>query len=800
MAKTFKLFNSSFLLLFISVGYRLIAQPGTATDIRTLLDEYCMNFPWEEIYIHSDRNMYIAGEELWFSGYVVDKHSGQLSSRSKIAYVELLNPDNVPVIQKRLLINEGICPGNAHLPDTLTSGTYTLRIYTNRMKNFLPENALMKDITIINLFRNKGFRGKIIYGKHLPAGLNIEFHPEGGILLNDVQCKIAVRICDEYQKGISYEGVVLNSSGDSVASFRTDKYGLASFEMTPLPGNSYYVLHNGTFTYLPQALDEGCTLKADYLGKKQVTITIFRKGTSYSSDNQEYSLLIHSNGNIGYSESFRITGNSKAIIISKQGLPRGVNQITLFSHDLKPLCERMIYIGTTDASDDLEIKVSDRYRRRDKVTIDIDHPKNCNASILKSGLSISVIPVSYQISSREFKDYLDFGTQYGYLPWRETANQNGKADEKDYDNFLIGAKSQWIQWIEVFTENEASLSFNMEEDLHFLSGIVKQNGTILSGTENSLTLTIPGKIASYYHARINNEGYFSFPLPVDQILKNLVIQPGSRQENFSLEIQSSFSRNLPLSSSFKDSVPMVLSGIFSDIGARYQVNKIFEASVKKDAEPGQTISVPAKRFYGKPEIELIMDDYIKLPVMQEVFFELIPGVRLRERRSGYEMKILNPLTENYYNEPATVMIDGVIINDLTTLVTLDPDLVEKIDVITTPYLTGDFIHNGIVHVITRSGKFNNLSLPDDAVNLPYRVTEPVPFFSSPDYSNPVTKQSRVPDFRNTLYWNPSVKPDKDGKISVAFWTSDLQGDYVIDIHGITSEGKPVSIKKVITVY
>ena len=29
------------------------------------------------------------------------------------------------------------------------------------------------------------------------------------------------------------------------------------------------------------------------------------------------------------------------------------------------------------------------------------------------------------------------------------------------------------------------------------------------------------------------------------------------------------------------------------------------------------------RFYGKPDIELIMADYIKLPVMNEVFFELV---------------------------------------------------------------------------------------------------------------------------------------------------------------------------------
>lgn len=61
------------------------------------------------------------------------------------------------------------------------------------------------------------------------------------------------------------------------------------------------------------------------------------------------------------------------------------------------------------------------------------------------------------------------------------------------------------------------------------------------------------------------------------------------------------------------------------------------------------------------------------------------------------------------------------------------------------------------------------------------------------------KNGRIPDFRNTLYWNPSVKPDKDGRIGIEFWTSDFTTDYEINIQGITSEGKAFSIKKIIRV-
>jgi hypothetical protein len=61
------------------------------------------------------------------------------------------------------------------------------------------------------------------------------------------------------------------------------------------------------------------------------------------------------------------------------------------------------------------------------------------------------------------------------------------------------------------------------------------------------------------------------------------------------------------------------------------------------------------------------------------------------------------------------------------------------------------------------------------------------------------KKSRIPDFRNTLYWNPSIKPDHDGKASVEFWSSDNKADYLINIQGITQDGRLFSFHKIIKV-
>jgi len=799
MIKYLKPIVSCFILAVFLSGSQLAAQTRSMGDLKSRIEDYCRNTPWEEIFVHTDRDIYAAGEEMWFSSYLIDRQSGKLSSRSCVAYFELLNPDNMPVIQKRLLITDGICPGNAHLPDTLASGTYTFRIYTNWMKNFLPENAFMKNIIIVNPLRSNGFRGKTIFEKRLPSKSNIEFFPEGGNLLNGLPSKIAVKVSDEYQRGVTFEGVVRNSRGDSVASFTANRFGLGSFEMTPVSGNSYYVLHSGVVTYLPLPLDEGCSLTADYLEKDLVTITITEKGSSYSSDRQEYSLIIQSNGNVAYSETFRIPGLTKTIILSKRGLPDGVNQITLFNEFLRPLCERLVYISHKNESDEPVMRLPGRSQRREKITVNVEQPDASQSPFQKSGFSVSVTHLPYRVKEEQMKDYLDFGTQYGYLPWVDSG-KDSQPGVTDFDNFLLGAKGRWITWDRVLSETVKTTDFQMETDVQLISGIARQRGTINPAGEKNLTLSMPGKVALFYNARTDNEGRFNFMMPVDQIQRNLVIQPRTADEGVSVEIIPPYSRKMPLSVSFRDSVSAGISEIFSDMGARYQVNRIFEASVRKDIEPDQRDSRSEKRFYGKPEIELIMDDFIRLPVMQEVFFELTPGVRLRQRRESYEMRILSPFTGNYYDEPATVLIDGVVINDMSVLANLDPEIVEKIDIVKTPYITGMMTHYGIVHVITKPGKFSNLALPDYAVKLPYRVAEPVPLFVSHDYSDTARRQSRIPDFRNTVYWNPLVRPDKSGKISVEFWTPDLAGDYLVEINGITTGGIPVTLKKIFTIF
>ena len=163
------------------------------------------------------------------------------------------------------------------------------------------------------------------------------------------------------------------------------------------------------------------------------------------------------------------------------------------------------------------------------------------------------------------------------------------------------------------------------------------------------------------------------------------------------------------------------------------------------------------------------------------------------------MSIADPVENKVFNKPPVLFVDGVVINDPDLIANLDPELVEKIDAVKSRYFVGDYMFYGLVNVITRKGDFSSVTLPEYAVRLPYRVSESVRSFSAPDYSLPENRKSRIPDFRNTLYWNPSAKPDEGGSVHMEFWSSDVRSEYIISIQGISADGSLVSITRPVSI-
>jgi hypothetical protein len=73
-----------------------------------------------------------------------------------------------------------------------------------------------------------------------------------------------------------------------------------------------------------------------------------------------------------------------------------------------------------------------------------------------------------------------------------------------------------------------------------------------------------------------------------------------------------------------------------------------------------------------------------------------------------------------------------------------------------------------------------LSLNYDGLQLKRR-------FYSPTYHTQGT-MDRMPDQRYLLHWQPDVMTDDQGKRQIEFYTSDVEGNYVIVVEGLDAFG------------
>ena len=103
---------------------------------------------------------------------------------------------------------------------------------------------------------------------------------------------------------------------------------------------------------------------------------------------------------------------------------------------------------------------------------------------------------------------------------------------------------------------------------------------------------------------------------------------------------------------------------------------------------------------------------------------------------------------------------------------------------------GETVYGGILSLITHRGSMPDMRINDDMQMLAYEFPQERPAFEMPKYEDAESKASRKPDFRHTMYWNPTV----EGKEGIEFYTSDLEGAYVATLQGVLEGGKKVEVK------
>ena len=107
------------------------------------------NLPSVKIRLDLDRNLYIAGEKIWFTAYCLE--NGNLNSHlSKVLYLELFDAEKKAFVQQKFSIQNGVAFGHIEVPEQISTGHYFLRAYTNYLRNFPADFAYYEVVSIVN--------------------------------------------------------------------------------------------------------------------------------------------------------------------------------------------------------------------------------------------------------------------------------------------------------------------------------------------------------------------------------------------------------------------------------------------------------------------------------------------------------------------------------------------------------------------------------------------------------------------------------------------------------------------------
>ncbi|MBL7922114.1 MAG: hypothetical protein JNJ40_17500 [Bacteroidia bacterium] len=810
--------------------YKFAMDNEVIAMIKKKLTKYNDALPEDRVYLHFDKPFYEPGENIWFSAYVRDGQTLKASHKSDIVYVELINPKGGIEKKITLISKNGKVAGDFSLDNEALGGLYKIRAYTNWMKNDGEENVFERDVQVQDVilpnlkmklnFEKKAFGagdqviaklelntnenkpltdhkikfvanldGKKIIEKadvtdedgvkyikfNLPSKLetsdgllnvmidyngstesisrsipiilnniDLSLFPEGGDLLCGFDNNVAFRALNEFGKPADIEGIVLDEKGATVTAFSSFHQGMGVFKLNPLASEKYTIKItkpegiNQIFK-LPEALKRGYAFNVDNSKEGELTLNI------NSTEIEELSLIAQVRGKSFYSTVINAKKGANKITFPTANFPIGVSQITLFDSHSIPRAERLVFVNK-DKHLNISIETDkEKYLPREKVKMTL-FVKDERGLPMPANLSMAVVNdqllsfaddkqgnmLSQFLLQQDIKDKVEEPAFY--------FDEKEKKADKALDYLLMTAGWRRFTW-EKLIENEIPV-INYKEEKAIISGKVLDANT--------------GKIIPNASVKIN--GGLEFP--------------GDWEGKF-------FVKNVDLSTA--QTITFKAPG-YGD-----------QAQYIQNYNQDMTVYLYSNNYYN---------NYYKSS-------KSWPSSRSKSAKKG--MQVPNEMEDLPMNEgagmavPAVNMAGPVVFNDLKKVDAVKgkvkmnenkrkEEKAEKdmSDEVAIKSLDQEMEKIAASEVIDRrDGKFgqggrilNNNNINGDANPVKYYRARQ---FASPVYKNDENVETRT-DFRNTIYWNPSVEVGYSGKRTIEFYTSDDITSFRTTIEGIGTDG------------
>lgn len=775
-----KIFIALFIFSILLIS-QLVAKAQLLEKVEHGVDFYYQNNFQEKLFIHTDKEQYLAGELLWFKSYVVSSVSLVPSSLSKVAYIELLDQNNGVILQAKIALEKGVGNGSFVIPATIANGKYKLRAYTNWMKNYGPTTFFEKNISIYNVQLSPPINSTTKLG---PV---IKFFPEGGDLINGISNNIGFKVISSEGKGIDVMGFIINQKKDTLARFKSLKFGIGKFNFVPSINDKYKAIliskSDGVLiTDLPEIKAQGyaIALIESENGLKLELNTNIKEDKAY--------LFIHNGAKTSFAESRAIESGKAVFLIDKANLKDGISHLTIFNQNGQAVCERL-YFKRTKQKLNIQITSSAAYDNRKNINIDLA-VSNANSIPVNASLSIAVRKldlfqemdeediVSYFWLSSELKGNIESPSYY--------FNTNSEEANKALDNLVLTQGWRRFNWSEILNKDIPQFKFLPEVNGHLINGQIT-NKTGSAKKYRKLYLSIPGSRIQFYDGESDTTGRFLFN-PKDFYGRNeLVIQTDLVDTSSVIGVKSSFSDQYSEVENFNFNHKPDLMKELGVYNFYLQVQNTYLSDKFKKFKAPIVDSLP---FYGKPFKTYNLAEYTRFTTMEETLRSYVTEAFVSIKQNNFNIRLLGKYAS--LDDNPLVLLDGVPYFSIDKAMQIDPNKIAKLEIIPENYQYGSSQYAGILSFFSVKNSLANIEINPNAVVLDYEGMQLHREFYSPSYDTPAKKASRVPDFRNVLYWSPSINTDANGKAQVNFYSSDISGIYVGIVNGLSENGIPGS--------
>lgn len=780
----------------------------------------------EKVYLHTDKSYYNAGDDLWFKVYLVDAYSNRPEALSNIVHVNLINVSGALVLSRMVRINEGCGIGDFKLPDNLIIGEYTIRAYTNFMRNFSDSCFFRKKIFVNSSWTNKIANQKVIEDVSPKSTIepkpDVQFFPEGGYMVVGFLNRIGFKAVRFNGKGIEISGSIIDNSEEKIVDFKTTNLGFGMIKFAPMKDKTYrarIVYNNIEYIYnLPMALTSGALM--------QVT-----------EEPDAYSILIHSTLANGV-KNFKFVGKQKNRVvngseltselegakfkISKSLLDQGIAQFTLYDNNNVPLCERLVFVEKEDSINKVKLYTPrTNYGKRELVELEIS-PEQVKNQSMNANMSLSVTDISGTETGKfgfDIKSYLLLNSdlrgeieQPGYYFYSDDPQRKQVLD-------LLMMTQGWRQFILNDTLNaNTSPKFPHETGIS-LEGHVKRFSSQgkPAKAQVSLVYSNQGEVVTS-DVVTDDRGHFAYENLDFADGTSIMLQAKTHKERKEKTIDHPNTNYYIVMDSLAVPKEPIRGTISPTSDKNQEVNSPSSQTIPEEPEIAfqtqkgdiliEEVKVAAKkidrfaekrRMYTSPSNELDFKDIRKKGDYGNVFQAIrgrIAGVRIFGDINKPTIIIRGDRSLGFKspaNPTPLILLDGVP-TDIEVIVNLPLSQIDFVDVLKggRTAIYGSQGVGGVIAVYTLKPTDvldkSEVGSSDKCIlkfNSPgYSIARK---FYEPVYESTNSNQDK-PDNRSTIYWNPMIELKNQDKIDVAFYSADLPTTYKITLEGITSEG------------